>query len=447
MTEEDTKAESRKSVPSYDTSSQPWNIDRIRETVSKNDPYFNSAIFVVHGIGEQEWADTAANMRAGFEDVLEKINSKDDGKNFLAPFIREGFWANYAKIEEHFPEDWEKFEDFEKTFYKSVWGLKVKSVFRTYRWFLGQQLRLLWPGVIFNVGFTAWLIYWPLAVASLITLLFAVIRHPKIVTRFLGDVRLYLSPKGKVERAIVNRIDRRVGEAYLRLIGLGWGFGSLDHKKRIKAMGKPIDYKKVCWVAHSLGTVISYNVISLLASRANEVIQNDGVNKDGAELFAKSITGFVTLGSPLDKVAHLYKKSLAPWTGETRKLISGMKTPGWWTNFYSAFDPVSGALGSKLICQEVNPINHHAKSLKSLVPGWSHTSYWEAKGVLRFIIGKNYSDPKLGRFSDWPAPLLTILALIAQIAWVGIMALAAAYILRLAFNIGWWETILAFIGI
>ena len=60
--------------------------------------------------------------------------------------------------------------------------------------------------------------------AELISLLYVLFRHPRILSRALGDVRLYLDPKGEIERVIVQRIDKRVGENFLRLIGLDWNF-------------------------------------------------------------------------------------------------------------------------------------------------------------------------------------------------------------------------------
>ncbi|HKZ42125.1 MAG TPA: hypothetical protein VJ044_14265, partial [Candidatus Hodarchaeales archaeon] len=60
------------------------------------------AVFVVHGMGMQRWAETAVELRSGFEDALEAIfkwqdaNAKrPEARKIPAPYIHEGFWADY----------------------------------------------------------------------------------------------------------------------------------------------------------------------------------------------------------------------------------------------------------------------------------------------------------------------------------------------------------------
>ena len=54
-----------------------WNIQRVPHTLpdGKTHPGRSSAIFVVHGIGQQRWTETAAHLRAGFEDAFEEISA------------------------------------------------------------------------------------------------------------------------------------------------------------------------------------------------------------------------------------------------------------------------------------------------------------------------------------------------------------------------------------
>ncbi len=371
------------------------------------------AIFLVHGIGTQTRTETAAQLRSGFEDAFAKISNWQkknnikgvpNTRNLPPPYIKEAYWANYANVEETFPDDVKKFSDNEKKFFIKLWTKRLSSAFRTYFWFLGQQLRLLNPSVICKVGFFAWLTYFPFQLISFVILTISLIRHPKIISDYLTDVRLYLKPRGIVERTIVKNIDYNVGKTFLQLIGLDWDFRTLHGKHRKYVLDQPIEFKRIIWVAHSLGTVISYNVLSDLFHRAQKIeIGNfSKEQKDNIRVFKRSLKRFVTLGSPIDKVAFLfYKSSLRRWPRMLREEmlfrneiidayfdIETMKKKAikeaaekkiekeqsfkkdediclndydknlgeeWWYNFYHVFDPVSGALNSDLLFKRRKP--------------------------------------------------------------------------------------------
>src|SRR5262249_14492294 len=136
------------------------------------------------------------------------------------PFVHKGYWADYGDVQATFPEDWTRFNQRERSFFSELWKQRAFSIKRTFVWFIKQQLHLLSPAVLWEVGILAYILYWPLQIVLLTTMIFALIRHPKLITGFLSDVRLYLDPQGLVERAIVQRIDYRVGKAFLQMIGL-----------------------------------------------------------------------------------------------------------------------------------------------------------------------------------------------------------------------------------
>ena len=46
-----------------------WHLGQVPDS----DPSKESAIFVVHGMGKQSWAETSATLRAKMEDALEAI--------------------------------------------------------------------------------------------------------------------------------------------------------------------------------------------------------------------------------------------------------------------------------------------------------------------------------------------------------------------------------------
>lgn len=450
----------------YEDQQLGWNILRVPRLLPGTNiphPGRTSAIFVVHGIGDQLWTATAAQLRSGFEDALFEIEKWQteqklrtpggrDDVPLPPPFIFEGYWANYEDIEATFPDDWKRFSPSDRQFFSGLWQHRVFSIGRTLRWFVGQQMRLLSPRVLREVGPFAWLLYFPLQLVSLVTLAVALIRHPKLITGFLTDVRLYLDPRGVIERAIVQKIDERVGEDFLKMIGLDWEFRPLPVGRFIEAAGERLTFDRVVWVAHSLGTVISYNVLSALFRKAREIeAGTDEEQKRGVAIFRNRLSRFVTMGSPLDKVAFLFKeKSLRPWPegarreflmgGETLEKEAGAEKREWWINFYHVLDPVSGALQNPLICGDQPPSNHHIRS--GLIPGLAHVAYWTDRTALRFILsrtyGKNYLHDK--EFRPWPPWLLTLLAVLGYVTWAAILLGAVYGLYR------WGPTILRTLG-
>lgn len=422
-----------------------WNIQRVPHTLPDGKtlhPGRSSAIFVVHGMGQQSWTETAAQIRAGFEDAFEDIAAWQEkhpeqtgGTNQVTlppPFIFDGYWADYADIQATFPDDWKRFNEREQRFFSNLWKLRIVSGARTFGWVLSQQLRLLHPKVLREVGLFAWILYWPLQIVSSATLLFAWFRYHEAITSFVNDVRLYLDPRGVVERAIVQSIDERVGHAFLRMIGLDWEFRPLPTDRLIEAGGERLTFNRVVWVAHSLGTVISYNVLSALFHRADELERTgDDEQKTGIALFRRALSRFVTMGSPLDKVAFLFKqKSLRPWPAtQHRALFVGGETLAskdpaeteWWINFYNVLDPVSGALESTFICGNQPPSNIHIRS--GLIPGFAHIAYWKDPTTLRFILGRTYGTDYLRdqEYRPWPPWVLSALAAMGYFIWAAVL--------------------------
>jgi hypothetical protein len=420
----------------YERDSYGWNLRRIPQTAlisgqDKPHPSRCCAIFVVHGMGEQQWTQTGALLRSGSEDALDVIRKwqvdnlgREKGIDQVPPpFTYEGYWANYADLKATFPEDWEGFSERERTFFQHLWDTRSYSGMRTYLWLLGQQLRLIDPRRIKQIGVAVWLLYWPLQIIFPAALTVALIRRPKIITRILADVRLYANPRGIAERALIQRIDYRVGREFLRLVGLDGDFRPLPSAEQVAASGRPFIFDRVVWVAHSLGTVVSYNVLSDLFSRAADLESSgDIVQKCGVVKFRKSLARFVTLGSPLNKFASLFPDALRPWyTHDRATLVTGgekvtnesQNPPGvsasesreLWINYYHVLDPVSGALYNELICGKTPPVNIHTNwRASALLPGLAHTSYWRATRVLRFILARTYGlaylpDQAIGRQS------------------------------------------------
>lgn len=449
----------------YDDGVYQWHLGRVPKTLEVDgkqmaNPARHHAIFVVHGMGMQRWAETAAELRFGFEEALEGIHDSMKSPPRKAeetppPFIFEGFWADFDDLKKTFPEEWKRLDDDKRAFFSSVWRERAISAVRTFAWFARQQIRLLHPRVITEVSFIAWLLYFPLQVVSLALLTALLIRYRRILSQVLGDVRLYAAPEGIVERAIVQRIDRRVGSAFLRMLGLDWDFKPLAPKEKVQCDGEGVEFSRVIWVAHSLGSVVSYNVLSDLFRRSSELAAaGSPAQKRGVLKFRRTLRRFVTIGSPLDKIAHLFKENnvLRPFPddrvllleGAEEMTLRGRKVYDWWINFYHVLDPVSGALDNKLIRGGQAPVNYHIGIWK--LPGLAHVEYWRDKMTLRYILSRTYGKAFLP--VDPAKPLssftLTLLAFFGYTVW-SLLILLALYVFLLAvrfFVTGTWENIL-----
>jgi len=410
-----------------------WHIGQVPDS----DPSKKSAIFVVHGMGKQSWAETAAELRANMEETLEKMLLKNNNwENLPASFIQEGYWANYDNFKENFGDDWNRLEETNHPFFQKLWNSRSISKIRTFAWSIGQSSRLVLDvRVLFKAPF-AYIIYCLLAFAAPPLFAIIFIFFPSIMAEVLNDVRIYCSPRGMVERAIIQRIDYRVGETFLKLIGLDWNFRKLDDDEKYKIDGQPYEFNKVFWVAHSLGSVISYNVLSDIFARADDLAQNgDEEQKEGVNKFWDSLQRFITIGSPLDKIAVLFGNNvLRPWPRrmflideeKKRTANSGFKNflQNWWINYYHFLDPVSGALSNDLICPaNQRPNNYHLKNLFRL-PGLAHVAYWKDKTFLSYLLSRFFGKERVQhkRRKPFPAIVLMLIPFTAYLTWIILLA-------------------------
>lgn len=216
--------------------------------------------------------------------------------------------------------------------------------------------------------------------------------HSHFLERYLCDVRLYCEPSGAIENAIAQRINRRIAERFLHLIGLDINFTKLPRHKMLKVAGIPIPFKRVIWVSHSLGTLISYNVLSELFQRAEELEkQGNDKQKAGVVHFRNILKCFITMSCPLDKIAYLPTKNniIRPWPEKCRQELLSVGSE-WWINLYDLYDPVSGALSNPFICYGQPPINLNIKV--GSFPFSTHNAYWQNKNVLKIILRETFSE-------------------------------------------------------
>lgn len=371
----------------------------------------NSAIFVVHGIGSQAYVSTAVSLRNGVESVISHIQLDPQATRVPAPFTTPGHWADYDDFHATFEKQWKPMGKGEREFFDALWKRRLRSKLRTFGWLILQALKLLfWPrrqipgpgGPL--VGVLRWLrngfIVMPI---SILVLTYVTLRHPKIMAEVLADIRVYLAPQGEVENAIAQKIDNRVGQNLLKLLGMDWDFNSLPLEQQQTIAGKPHIFRHVTWVAHSLGSVISYNVLSDLLHHGDELrkqIKDEGGPRTlnqrqqlaNIERFQSSLQAFYTIGSPLEKTAALWPQALRPWpTGAAARFQRATSEP-WWTNVYHLWDPISGSLRSPKYFPDARNQklvqNRHGRIWTW--PLLAHVRYWSDRRFLWHVLMNTY---------------------------------------------------------
>jgi hypothetical protein len=421
-----------------------------RAGVELPNPFLSSSFYVVHGIGDQGMTETAAALRLGFEDAVERIDPRNwvpgapDNWIVPEPFCYDGFWANYMNIEEIEPTIWNRLSAREREFFPRVWRPRAESTMRTVRW------TLLTANILIPKSFVTgrWLatLYYLYLVPAMCVVILAMAIHPrsrKFIRSYLNDVRLYLSPYGDVEKEIVQRIDHLVGQRFLQMLGYDWHLNPLPRDQWIDISGESHRFERVTWVAHSLGSVISYNVIGDILRRCLEVRRNPARKTEDAQRVEDGLAAFVTLGSPLDKVRFLFgaARVLRKWPVEY--LPGGAHSlwsrPGrdrdFWHNFHYNSDPVSGRLDSFRYGRKNLVANVHPAGLR--LPGLSHMNYWRDVKVLSRVMDLTFNGfVKCGKkdLKVRPRWRQHVNAALSAVFWLLILTAAAAA----AIYAGWW---------
>ncbi|MDQ2926366.1 MAG: hypothetical protein M3R43_12555, partial [Acidobacteriota bacterium] len=197
------------------------------------------------------------------------------------------------------------------------------------------------------------------------------------VIEYLGDVAIYVSSyKVSAFEDIRNAIQKIV-------ITLGQQiFQAKDPKT-----GEPL-YDGVIFVGHSLGSVITYDLI-------NALIVWDTHGCDGEHNVVGRIHRFITFGSPLDKTAFLFRNQPSQ-DQHYREAMAGLMQamvldyalrPFPWVNLYSHRDIVSGILEYYDTPHDLRPqlpgYNHVDNRKDPAARTWilAHVQYWEGQEI------------------------------------------------------------------
>lgn len=420
----------------YDRSSPPryqWVFDTIPPCIRKDgqavdNPFRRAAIFVVHGIGEQDCGETAATLRIALEDTVpavQPVHGAPDRDFWFVPqpYIYEGHWSDYSNVAATATGEWADFSEAQKKFFARVWEKRSVSAWRSVTWLIRNGVKLLVKGQGLAKLYYAYLV--PLLWGIAVLMLFHS-RTRSVLQQFVNDARIYFEPQGDTEREIVQRIDQRVGAAFLGLLGYDWDFEPIPARNWIRIGRTQHKFERVTWVAHSLGTVISYNVIGDILHRSRE-LRADPAKQAACEAIENGLSAFVTIGSPLDKIHFLYgAEVLRPWPAEylpggARDLWAGDVTGGFWQNFHYTSDPIAGPLDAFRDPSRRNLVhNYHTRGWR--LWGLAHVLYWSDQHILARILRVTFGDVVMDRPLRLRSPLLQRLSLLLSFGFLGLAA-------------------------
>ena len=485
------------------------------EQVGRGTSSWTHAIFVVHGIGAHEAGVTAVGLRSGFEDAVELLRKacSKPWKEMPATYIKEGYWGDYGDFKDNFPDLWNVMNKPSRKYFKDLWRKRAESYTRTALWYAWQSARLPWKALtdwsdvekrpnektitylyrLLTEFFYRLVIRLPLYLLVIIVSWVALVallvwpRGRKILSTVLGDVRLYVAPRGPGEQAIRQNIDRRVRDLFLQMLGVGWDaksntFVALQQAnecdedpagRKLLRVGPVKDQKfdKITWVSHSLGTVVSYNVIGDLLCKCKKLREDaegagNAISNEVLRIEA-GLHRFYTLGSPLRKIDWLFPNNMRPWPAEYLEdhILPNKNLPTnkhgkpdasqWWLNFRHIWDPVSGPVNRSEMFHWAG--DWHSPEVFTF-PGVAHVGYWHTNAITKYILAQTHANcpgkesAKLPRWPQffffkllWQFSMMFFLAVVAAIA-VHIVGLAGAKAIHYATPYWNWLITVPFLG-
>lgn len=207
----------------------------------------------------------------------------------------------------------------------------------------------------------------------------------QFVLQYMGDVAIYVS-SNEVNRFW--RIRKDIKDTGVQLAAIIYsmlgeqGIGGAPDTAQSHADGNAeqvqLAYRKVIIVGHSLGSVLAYDTL-------NESIKNDQVDHGLLQIVERT-EALITLGSPLDKTAFLFRQNLRnavvreALAAAVQPLIQQyVYRPRWWINIFNPHDIVAGSLeyyddpGSPA---EPKRVRNLEDKVWVTNPVRAHTGYW-----------------------------------------------------------------------
>jgi hypothetical protein len=235
-----------------------------------------------------------------------------------------------------------------------------------------------------------WVAKWPIVVLSIWVVEFwAVSRARNLLIQYVGDVAAYVSAHAVSK---FWEVRQQIWKMTMKVARAVYGAKTAD--------GKGDFYGSVIVVGHSLGSVIGYDIL-------NGLMIEDGFSAAPLNV-ADRTRMFLTFGSPLDKIAFLFRTfkgrcSMVREVGSAAiqpMIAAYAHRPKEWVNLWSSADIISGELnyyddpGDGRNSQAVSNLKDDAAS----TPLVAHVQYWDgdmfAEHLARAITSETPHKPK-----------------------------------------------------
>ena len=196
----------------------------------------------------------------------------------------------------------------------------------------------------------------------------------RFVLQYMGDVAIYVSSNEVNE---FWRIRDEIKGICMRAANLV--YRALEDQP---GAGAPVlAYDKVVVVGHSLGSVVAYDTL-------NALFRNDQGALHGLRAVERSYA-LVTLGSPLDKTAFLFRQHVGhavvreALAATVQPMIQSYASrPRWWVNVHARADIISGSLeyyDYPALGAETERVRNVRDPVFTLNPAAAHTGYWRRR--------------------------------------------------------------------
>ena len=236
---------------------------------------------------------------------------------------------------------------------------------------IGIEVAVLWPGSGPDN-------HWPLRLLvtwAVVLLLSEVVR--RFLVQYLGDVVVY------VESHTVDRfadLRARIRECVT------------ERARAVYAAGGADAYEQVVVVGHSLGSVVSYDML-------NQLLCEDAIDRQAGRPtrdVARRTPLFLTFGSPLDKTTFVLAIQHRRTTQAREALVASAQPmlqgyewrPERWVNIYSPWDIISGSLEYFDLPGTSDPRRvDNLRDREATTLLMAHVEYWE-NGLLPEVLSK-----------------------------------------------------------
>ena len=206
----------------------------------------------------------------------------------------------------------------------------------------------------------------------LLPFVLAMLAFRRFVVQYMGDVAIYVSSNEVNEfwqiRDQIKGIGLRAASAVYQAID------------GLEADGaSTFVYGQVVVVGHSLGSVVAYDTLNAIFGRDQPAPH--------ALRAVERTYAFITLGSPLDKTAFLFRQHV-PGPNVVREVLAAAVQPmiqsydfrpRWWINVHAKADIISGSLDyydDPAAPTDPRRVRNLRDPVWAVLPSTAHTGYW-----------------------------------------------------------------------